>query len=109
MSEHVVPVRTYIGVFVALLVLTAATVVAARLDLGAFNTPVALLIAVVKSMLVILFFMHVKYTGRLVQLTVAAGFFWLFHLMAGTVADYVARGRVNPQVRGDAALTLEDR
>jgi cytochrome c oxidase subunit 4 len=109
MSEHVVPVRTYIGVFVALLVLTAATVGAARMDLGAFNTPVALLIAVVKALLVVLFFMHVKYSPRLVQLTVAAGFFWLFHMMAGTVVDYVARGRVNPQVRGEHGLTLEDR
>jgi len=85
-------VRVYVVVFAALLVLTGLTVWVASLDLGAWNTPVALAIAVSKAALVILFFMHVKYSPRLIWIVVASGFFWLAHLTAGTVADYVTRG-----------------
>ena len=109
MSEHVVPVRTYLGVFAALIVLTVATVAASHLDLGALNTPVALGIAVAKALLVILFFMHVKYGPRLIGLVVAGAFFWLFHLLAGTAADYASRGRIDPRGRPDQAFSLEDR
>ena len=62
MSGHVVPVKTYILIFVGLMILTAATTGAAFVDMGMWNTPVALLIAVTKMLLVVLFFMHVKYT-----------------------------------------------
>jgi cytochrome c oxidase subunit 4 len=101
MSEHVVPIRTYVGVFLALLVLTCATVAVARLDLGEpevaglrlpLNVIVAITIACAKALLVILFFMHVKYSGRLVQLVVASSFVWLFILIAVTMSDYVSRG-----------------
>jgi cytochrome c oxidase subunit 4 len=85
-------VRVYVGVFAALLVLTGLTVGAASLDLGPWNTPVALAIALAKGLLVVLFFMHVKYSPRIIWIVVAAGFFWLVHLTAGTVADYVSRG-----------------
>jgi cytochrome c oxidase subunit 4 len=105
---HVVPVATYVAVFVALLVLTALTVAAARIDLGPFNTPVALVIAVAKALLVILFFMHVKYGPRLNALVVAAAVFWLFHLVVGTVVDYYARDRVNPQDRPAQPFVLQD-
>jgi len=92
MSGHVVPVRTYLAVFAALLVLTGLTVFAATVDLGMWNTPVALAIAIVKALLVILFFMHVKYGSRLIWVAAAAGFFWLLQLLAGTAADYMSRG-----------------
>jgi cytochrome c oxidase subunit 4 len=101
MSQHVVPVRTYLAVFATLLVLTFVTVAAARLDLGEpdvggvripVNVIVALSIACLKAVLVILFFMHVKYSGHLVQLVVASAFVWLFILVAITMSDYLSRG-----------------
>jgi cytochrome c oxidase subunit IV len=85
---HVVPVPVYLGVFVALLVLTGITVWAARHDFGALNTPVALGIAVLKAVLVILFFMHVKYSPRLTKLVVASAFVWLAIMIVGTLQDY---------------------
>ena len=91
MSEHVVPVRVYLAVFVALLALTALTVFAAGLDLGRANTPLALSIAATKAALVVLFFMHVRYASRLTQLFVAAGFVWLGFLICLTLADYLSR------------------
>lgn len=94
MSEHVVPVRIYVGVFVALMVFTGLTVFAATLDLGMWNTPAALLIAVAKAMLVVLFFMHVKYSSRLVSLAVGGSVLWLLLLIAGAAADYLSRGWV---------------
>jgi cytochrome c oxidase subunit 4 len=107
-ETHVVPVATYVGVFVALLVLTALTVAAAQVDLGPFNTPVALAIAVGKALLVILFFMHVKYGPRLNALVIATAVFWLFHLVVGTAADYYARDRVNAEDRPARPFVLED-
>jgi cytochrome c oxidase subunit 4 len=108
-TDHVVPVATYVAVFLALIVLTVVTVLASRLDLGPFNTPVALAIAVTKALLVILFFMHVKYSPRLIGLVVAAAFFWLFHMIAGTAADYLTRDRINAQDRPKQPFSLEDR
>jgi cytochrome c oxidase subunit 4 len=107
-GTHVVPVPTYVGVFLALLVLTALTVAAARVDLGAFNTPVALAIALAKALLVVLFFMHVKYGPRLNALVIAAALFWLFHLVVGTAVDYYARDRVNTEDRPPQPFVLQD-
>ena len=61
-------------------------------DLGALNTPVALTIAVLKALLVILFFMHVKDSPRLTWLVVASGFVWLGIMIALTLSDYLSRG-----------------
>jgi len=94
MSDHVVPVPVYVGVFLALMVLTGATVYAATVDLGMWNTPVALAIAITKALLVILFFMHVKYGSRLVWLAAGGAFFWLVLMLVGTIGDYVSRGWV---------------
>jgi cytochrome c oxidase subunit 4 len=95
--DHVVAVAIYVGVFIALLVGTGLTVWVSTLELGFWNTPVALAIAITKAMLVILFFMHVKYSPRLVWITLAAAFFWLFHMIIGTIADYLSRGMLgNP-------------
>ena len=74
---HVVPIPIYLAVFVALMVGTYLTVWAAGKDFGAFNTVVALGIAVTKATLVVLFFMHVKYSPRLTQLVVAAAVVFL--------------------------------
>jgi cytochrome c oxidase subunit 4 len=89
--SHVVGTRTYVGVFALLLSLTAVTVFAARIDFGAQNTPIALGIALVKAVLVVLYFMHVRYRERLVALFVCAGVLWLVILFAFTFSDYLTR------------------
>lgn len=89
---HVTSQRTYLGIFLALIVLTAATVLAAFVDLGFLNAVVALGIAVAKGLLVILFFMHVRYSSRLTWIFVGAGFFWLGILFALGMSDYLSRG-----------------
>ena len=91
-EHHVVPVLHYVGVFTALIVLTFATYWTATMDLGALNTVVALTIAVVKALLVVLIFMHVKYSGKLVQTFVGASVLWLFFMFSFTVADFFTRG-----------------
>ncbi|MGD8394271.1 MAG: cytochrome C oxidase subunit IV family protein [Candidatus Eiseniibacteriota bacterium] len=92
MSDHVISPRIYLTIFAALLVLTTTTVVVAFMDLGAFNNVAALSIAVAKAVLVILFFMHVRYSTPLTWLTVAGGFFWLAILLVLTYSDYISRG-----------------
>lgn len=91
-AGHVVPVWVYVLVFAALLLLTAATVGAALIDLGPLSVVVAVAIAIAKASLVALYFMHVRYSPRLVPLTLLAGVFWLVHLCAGTLGDYFTRG-----------------
>jgi cytochrome c oxidase subunit IV len=91
MSDHIVPVKLYIGIFVALLCLTALTTGVAYIDLGSFNTVAALAIAVVKMLLVVLFFMHVKYSGRLIQVFILAGVLFLAILVTFTLADELTR------------------
>lgn len=90
-SEHIVSPRVYGIIFGALMVLTATTVGASYLELGQFNVVVALAIACIKAVLVILFFMHVKYSSRLTKLTVAAGFFTFFVLITMSMTDYISR------------------
>jgi len=89
--EHIVPRSLYYAVFAALMVLTVVTVGLAYVDLGVLNIAVALAVAVVKAALVVLFFMHVKYSSRLVQLVVLASIFWLLILFTMTLSDYVTR------------------
>lgn len=90
-AHHVLPLHIYWGVFSALVVGTLLTVWTATKDLGAMNTVVALLIAGVKALLVILFFMHVKYSSKLVWLFAGAGFFWFVCEVVFTMADYSSR------------------
>jgi cytochrome c oxidase subunit 4 len=92
MSIHISPVRGYVGIFLALMALTAATVWVAFQDLGPINTLVALGIAVIKATLVILFFMHARYSTRLTMLVIASAFLWLFILFAFTMSDFMSRG-----------------
>ena len=89
---HVVPVRIYLAIFAILLVLTAATTAAAFFDLGPLNVVIMLGIAVTKALLVILFFMHVRWSTRLTHLVVASGFVFFAILVLLTMADVVTRG-----------------
>ena len=98
MSEHIVPRKTYFTVFVALLVGTALTVGAATVNFGAMNDVIAMTIAVTKMMLVLLFFMHVRYSSRLIWVIVASMFFWLLILLLLTLTDYSSRGWFGPNV-----------
>jgi cytochrome c oxidase subunit IV len=90
-DHHIVTPAVYAIVFVSLLVGTAITVVAAYIDLGIFNPVVALAIACTKAVIVILFFMHVKYQSKLIKLTVGAGFFTFLVLITMTLSDYISR------------------
>jgi cytochrome c oxidase subunit 4 len=76
-----------------LIVLTMVTyIVAYEVDIGVFNLPLALAIAITKGTLVVLYFMHVKYSSKLVKLFVASGFIWLALLIVGILHDYLSRG-----------------
>ena len=100
MSEHIVPRTTYFSVFAALLVGTALTVFAATQDFGKMNDVVAITIAVTKMMLVLLFFMHVRYSSRLIWVIVSAMFFWLLILLLLTLTDYTSRDWFGSNVGG---------
>ena len=89
---HVVPLRVYLLVFASLLVLTATTVAAAFVDLGALNNVVAMAIAALKAVLVVLFFMHVRYPTRLTGLVIGSGLFALAIMIGLTLIDYATRG-----------------
>ena len=92
MSEHIVYPRVYITIFLALMAGTGLTVLAAFRDFpGPLNAVVALTIAVVKATLVILYFMHVRYSPRLIGLIIAAALFWMAILFALTISDYSTR------------------
>jgi cytochrome c oxidase subunit 4 len=92
MSEHIVQPRIYIAIFLALMVGTALTLLAAFYDFpGPLNAVVALTIAVVKATLVVLYFMHVRYSGRLVWLVIVAALLWLVIMFAITFSDYWTR------------------
>ncbi len=92
MAHHVVPQKIYLLVFATLILLTLVTVDVAFYDLGLLNLYVALAIAVTKATIVILYFMHVKYSSRLVWVFVGSGFFWLAILLALTLSDFFTRG-----------------
>ena len=88
---HVTPIAVYLLVFLALAVGTILTVAASRFDLGMWNTPIALVIATIKAVLVILFFMHVIHSTRLTWVVVIGAFLWLGVLFVLTFADYLTR------------------
>ena len=92
MSEHVVPTRVYYTIFGILMLCTYLTVQIAFFDLGPLNVVAALTIAVFKAALVVLFFMHVRYSTRLTWVVVAGSVFWLGILLALTMGDYLTRG-----------------
>ena len=92
MTSHILPKRTYYTIFAILILCTGLTVWVAFLDLGPFNTIAALTIAVFKASLVVLFFMHVKYSSRLTWLVVVSGFVFLAIMIGFTMSDVVSRG-----------------
>ena len=92
MSEHIVQPRVYVVIFLALMLGTTLTVMAAFYDFpGPLNAVVALTIAVVKATLVVLFFMHLFYSSKLTKVTVIAAIFFLFLLLALSMTDYLTR------------------
>lgn len=92
MTHPVVPVKTYVGVFAALIALTITTVAVSKIDLGEYNFIAAMTIAVIKGTLVVLFFMHVKQATSMTKLFVVAGFFWMAILFVFVLSDYFSRG-----------------
>ena len=90
-QHHIVTPKTYVIVFATLLFFTWLTVFAAFKDLGILNPIVALAIASTKAVIVILFFMHVKYQSKLIKMTVGAGFFTFLGLITMTLSDYISR------------------
>ena len=90
--QHHIPTKASLfAVFGALMVLTVLTVLVSRVNLGYLNLPVALVVAVTKALLVILLFMEVKYSPKLVQVTAAAGFLFLGIMILYTMTDYLSR------------------
>lgn len=98
MTHHVVPLKIYFGVFAGLLILLVATVAVAYLDLGLFSTVLALAIAFAKTLLIVLYFMHLRYSSRLTWVFAGAGLLWLLIAFAFTLADYLTRGGFSPVV-----------
>jgi cytochrome c oxidase subunit 4 len=94
MTHHITPVRNYVFVFLALIVLTVTTVLVSKLELGEFNFVVAMTIAVIKASLVVWFFMHVNRSSSLTRLFVFAGLFWVAILLVFLLSDYISRGWV---------------
>lgn len=92
MSEHIVQVKVYVMIFLALMAGTALTVWAGLHDFpGQLNVIIALTIAVIKATLVVLYFMHVRYSSRLIWVIFASAIFWLGILFALTLSDYWTR------------------
>ena len=95
MSEHIVSPKIYVTIFLALMILTGTTYYAAQVDLNQYfaslNIIVALAIAACKAALVILFFMHAKYSSKRTQLIIICGIFWLAIMLSLTLGDYASR------------------
>ena|SRR5947208_17057907 len=92
MTEHIVTKKQYAYVFGILLVLTVATTAIGMIDLGRLNVVAALVIATIKAMLVVLFFMHIYWSNRLNKLAITSGVAWLALLLWLTLADFATRG-----------------
>ena len=84
--------RTYLITGIALLAFLALTIAAAHADLGAFNIVVAMAISFAKGALIVLFFMHMRYSKPILWVFVGAGFFWLGIMLVLAMSDYMSRG-----------------
>jgi cytochrome c oxidase subunit 4 len=96
MTHPTVSVRIYFAVFAALIAFTLITVAVAYLDLGVMNTVVALSIAAFKALLVLLYFMHLRYSSRLTWAFAATGFLWLVLIIGLTMSDILSRLWIGP-------------
>jgi cytochrome c oxidase subunit 4 len=89
-------IATYVVIYVLLMLLLIATVIAGETDLGEWNTVIALTIAVIKALLVVLFFMHVRHSSKMTWIFSSAAFLWLGFLIGLTLTDYTTRDRPIP-------------
>jgi cytochrome c oxidase subunit 4 len=105
-SEHIVSPKIYITIFGTLMLGTFLTVVAAYRDLGQWNIVVALAIATFKATLVVLYFMHARYSPKRTQLVVICAVFWLAIMLALTLSDYTTRQREGRIITPSAAHFL---
>lgn len=93
MSEHIVPRGTYIKVFIALMVLMFFQALLSKVPMHGWNTEVLLTVATCKALLVLLFFMHIKYENyKITLVAIVGGVFWLFIMLGLTMTDYLSRG-----------------
>ena len=99
MSGHVAPKSLYYAVFLALIIGTGLTVLVARYDLGPLNNIVMMTVACTKALLVVLFFMHVRWSSRLTWVVAGSGFVWLLIMFGLTMADYMTRGWIAGSLR----------
>jgi cytochrome c oxidase subunit 4 len=90
-SEHIVSPKIYAVIGSTLLLFTGITVYAAYVDLGPLNIVVALAIATFKATLVVLYFMHLRYSPKRTQLVIVSGIFWLAIMLFMTLSDYITR------------------
>lgn len=96
--SHVIPIAVYLRSFVALMALLVLTIAASHVSLGTgVSSALAFTIALIKAVIVVLYFMHVRYGTRLVWVWSAVGFFWLIIMFAITLSDYVFRSIVRVQ------------
>jgi cytochrome c oxidase subunit IV len=93
--EHILPIKTYLIVYAALMVLLIATVGAAFINIEPFNFALTMLIAVAKAAMILLIFMHVRYSDRLIWVFSTAAFLWLAILIVFSLNDYFTRGTLN--------------
>ena len=91
MSETIVPLKVYLATFLGLMAFLVLTIVLAYVDLGALNLAAAMAIAVFKAVLIVLFFMHIRYGRKLTWVFAGAGFFWLAILLVMAMSDYATR------------------
>ena len=99
MSGHIAPKSLYYLIFLALMVGTILTVLVAKFDLGPLNNVVMLTIACTKALLVVLFFLQVRWSSRLTWVIAGSGFFWLLIMFSLTLSDYMTRGWVAGSLR----------
>lgn len=92
MSGHIVSTKLYVAIFFILLCLTALTTAVAYIDMGKYNLVVALVIAFCKMLLVLLFFMHAKYSQNLTKLVIVGAFLWFCIMITLTLSDEATRG-----------------
>lgn len=92
MSAHIIPRKVYVVIWAALMFLLLLTWGMAQIDLKPFNIVIALAISVTKTVLIVLYFMHIRYSTRLTWVYVGAGFFWLGILVVLGMTDYLTRG-----------------
>jgi cytochrome c oxidase subunit IV len=104
-GHHIAPVSLYFTIFVLLMVLTLATWGVTFVHLGHFNLPVAMLIAITKATLVILFFMHVYWSPKIIKVTVGMSFFFLIIMLMMVMSDYLSRPQMGLPAFPNATAT----